>query len=88
MQFSSSRMLPGQSYARNASRASAEIRSDGFFKLARELLEEEVAERVDVFAARAQRRHGDGKDVDAEEEVLAEAALFHLVGERRGSSRR
>src|SRR5207302_2335188 len=51
-------------------------------QLARELLKKKVAEGVDVFAPRAQRRHGHGKDVDSEEEIFAESAFFHLIRER------
>ena len=57
-------------------------------QLARELLQEEIDQRVDVLAPRAQRRDGDREDVDAEEEVFAEAALASPRPRECGSWRR
>jgi hypothetical protein len=41
-------------------------------------LDERVGEEEDVTGALAQRRHRDRDDVDAVEQVLAEATLFDL----------
>src|SRR5260221_6591043 len=45
-------------------------------QLARELLQEEIDEGIDVLATGAERRDRHGEDVDAEPEVLAETAVL------------
>ena len=77
MAFSSSRMLPGQSYACSSAIAAPEMPAIGLPICAANLGDEVLGQQRDVLAPLAQRRQPHRDDVDAVEQVLAERALGH-----------
>ena len=81
MTFSSSRTLPGQSYAISRSIAVGREDQARLAALLAELVEEVLHEQRDVVLALAQRRQLHGDDVQAVEQVLAEPALLHHVAQ-------
>src|SRR5207248_9244791 len=50
-------------------------------ELAREALDEEIGQWIDVVFPRAERRNRDGKNIHAEKKIFAEAAALHVVGQ-------
>ena len=81
MVFSSSRTLPGQRLTPSARRASADSGRTGRPFASRIFLDEILRQLDDVGRALAQRRDLQVDDVEAEQQILAEFALAHGVGE-------
>ncbi len=81
MTFSSSRTLPGHAYSASSLMASGEIACTGVPLLRVNARQEVLDERRNVFAALAQRRHGQVNDVQPVEQVLAERALGDHVAQ-------
>ena len=75
--FSSSRMLPGQSYWWNCWRSCVGQRAHRPVVAPRVARDEELGERIDLVAPLAQRRHVDLDDLQPVVQVLAELALEH-----------
>ena len=76
--FSSSRTLPGQPCDSSCSSTGVGDAADLASVLVGEPLHEVSREHADVVAAIAERRHGDGEDVQAEVEIAAEPAGLHF----------
>ena len=76
MTFSSWRTLPGQAKACSCRIASSEILATRLPISPREALEEVLGEERDVLPPLAQGRRADRDDLEAVEEVLAEALLL------------
>ena len=87
MQFCSSRTLPGQAYASSRSAAALEIDFTGLPAVAAKRSRSAARARGRRCRAR-ERRHLDAHDVDAIEEILAEASLVDRALRDRGSSPR